>query len=226
MKTSFLAKTGLAKTGLAKAATAAVSVAFAVTLATGLSGCVSLFPKAEPAQLYRFQGDFAEPAQATNSNRTPVAMSPLAFTEAASGDRLLTMTGNEAAYIGGARWVASAQELFQEALGRAFARNSTAVRMVDRRQSASANMVLNVDVETFETRYVAGPNAAPTVVVSLRAQVIRYPERTVIAEKTFHAEQPASDNRVSAIVPAYGAAVTSVLKDLTAWTDGAAQNGG
>jgi cholesterol transport system auxiliary component len=147
------------------------------------------------------------------------------FTEAASGDRMLTMDGNQAAYIEGARWVAPAQGLFEEAVFRAFARNATVARLVERRQSASANYVLNLDVETFEARYVAGPKAAPTVVVALRAQLIHFPERAVIAEKTFHAEQAASDNRVSAIVPAYDAAVTSVLKDLTAWADASASAG-
>jgi ABC-type uncharacterized transport system auxiliary subunit len=60
-------------------------------------------------------------------------------------------------------------------------------------------------------------------VVSIRAQLIRFPDRAVVGETVFRSEQPVSDNRVGAIVQGYDAAVTSVLKDLAAWTDQKAQ---
>jgi cholesterol transport system auxiliary component len=205
--------------GAFKAPRALTAAALAIAFAAGLAGCVSLLPKSEPAQLYRFGADIPEAANGGASQRIPVGLAPMSFTQPASGDRLMTINGNEAAFIGGARWVAPAQDMFEEALDRAFARGAVSTRLVERRQSASTKLVLNVDVETFEARYEAGPNAAPTVVVGLRAQMIRYPDRFVIASKTFRSTQTASDNRISAIVPAYDAAVTAVLKDLTSWTD-------
>jgi cholesterol transport system auxiliary component len=203
----------------------AAGVSTALAVAGALAGCVSLFPKAPPAQLYRFEPEITESSAPPSENRIPVSLSAVAFTQAGSGDRILTMTGDEAAYIEGARWVAPAESLFEEAMTRAFAGSAVATRLVERRQSASAKMVLNVTVERFEARYEAGPKAAPTVVVALRAQLIRFPDRAVVGAKSFRAEQSAADNRVSAIVAAYDQDVTSVLKDLTAWTDQTATQG-
>jgi cholesterol transport system auxiliary component len=191
----------------------------AVSAAAGLSACVSLFPKAVPAQLYRFgpavtATDGAVPA----GRRVDVALGPVEFTQAAAGDRLLTMTGNEAAYISGARWVTPAEDLFADAVQRSFG-NASTVRLVDRRQATASSLMLDLKVETFETRYDNGDKAAPTVSVAVHARIIRFPDRAVIGDRVFQVNQPAGDNRVGAIVPAYDGAVASVLKDLTAWTD-------
>lgn len=192
--------------------------ALGLALAASFAGCVSLFPKEKPAQLYRFTPQISASASPDGA-RIPISMSPVEFTAAASGDRLLTMTGDEAAYIEGARWVSTAQSEFEEAVNKAFDNGAQSTRIVERRQSASAKMVMNLTVETFETRYDGGPKSAPKVVVAVRAQLIRFPDRAVIGEDVFRSEQPAGDNRVGAIVGAYNTAVTSVLKDLTAWTD-------
>jgi cholesterol transport system auxiliary component len=190
-----------------------------LVLAASLSGCVSLFPKAKPADLYRFTPQVAQAPQSPDGKRIPISLSAVDFTAAASSDRILTMTGDEAAYIEGARWVSTAQAQFEEAIDKAFERGSSTTRIVERRQSASARLVMNVSVETFETRYENGPKAAPKVVVEVRAQLIRFPDRAVVGENLFRSEQAAGDNRVSAIVQAYNAAVTEVLTKLTAWTD-------
>ena len=196
----------------------AAAVVAGLALSVGLAACVSLFPKEQPAQLYRFTPQMA-PAASPDGQRIPISLSAVEFTAAASGDRMLTMTGDEAAYIEGARWVSTAESQFEEAIDKAFDEGAQSTRIVERRQSAAARMVLNVSVTSFETRYDNGPKSAPKVVVAVRAQLIRFPDRAVVGESVFRAEQPVSDNRVSAIVQAYNVAVTSVLKDLTAWTD-------
>ena len=82
--------------------------------AIALSGCISLFPKAEPAQLYRFQ------AQPTAQPFPPgplfgVLRLGASFPRASAGDRILTVNDRgEAAYIAGARWVSPASVLFEE----------------------------------------------------------------------------------------------------------------
>ena len=201
------------------------AVGLALVLAMGVAGCVSLFPKEQPAQLYRFSPQMAGPSASMDAQRIPISLSPIQFTAAASGDRLLTMTGDEAAYIEGARWVSTAQSQFDEAVNKAFDATATATRIVEPRQAGAAKLSMNLSVESFETRYDDGPKGAPKVVVALRAQIVRYPDRAVIGETVFHSEQPVSDNRVGAIVQGYDAAVTSVLKDLAAWTDQKAQAG-
>ena len=92
-----------------------------IAAALALSACVSLLPDAEPSQLYRLEG--AIDPSATIAPPAPtfgLVLPSTGFVQAASGDRILTVTGDEVAYIAGARWVAPASELFEEAVERAF----------------------------------------------------------------------------------------------------------
>ena len=73
----------------------------------------------------------------------------------------------------------------------------------------------------FEVRYVA-VGAAPAVRVTVHAAVAGR-DGVLVAERSFGVDRPAADNRLSAIVPAYDAAVRQVLGEVAAWADGAAQ---
>src|SRR5690242_16860750 len=87
-----------------------------------LSGCISLFPKTDPVALYRFEG--AQQAVAPRPGAAAafaLARVPTVFPRAAAGDRILTVTGSQVAYIAGARWVSPASALFDESVDRAFA---------------------------------------------------------------------------------------------------------
>ncbi len=193
----------------------------ALAAAAMLGGCVSLFPKADPVQLYRFTGraDQSAPPPALGGPRVGVRLGPVEFDRAAAGDRILTVTGAEAAYVADARWVAPAQALFAQALEDAFERRATATRLVGRGEITAANITIDLDVRAFEARYLAGPEAAPTAVVTLRARLMRFPDRVVIAERVFEAQARAGDNRVSAIVQALDTAAEQSLGELVAWTD-------
>lgn len=194
----------------------------------GLAGCVSLVPKSDPVQLYRLSPPAAaQAAPAPEVARIDVALLPLEFPRAAATDRILTYTGPEAAYIADARWVAPAQVLFAEALEGAFGGQGGTVRLLaGRGENNGAGLLLDLDVREFETRYDAGGDAAPTVVVGVNAKLVRLPDRKVVGERTFRVSQPAAENRVRAIVPAYQTAMDQALGELVAWTDAAARADG
>jgi cholesterol transport system auxiliary component len=181
-----------------------------------LAGCVSLLPKAEPAQLYRFQANLPAAGGPSTGPRVEIALAPVQFAQAASSDRLLTVNGSEAAFIADSRWVAPADVLFRENLLRAFDSAGVA-RLADRAQAPASSMTMDVAVNDFEAQYRSGMNAAPTVVIQVNARLIR--DRAIVGEKRFTGEAQASDNRMSAIVPAYNEALTQVLKDMVAWAD-------
>jgi cholesterol transport system auxiliary component len=201
--------------GLVRAGVAALG---ALTLA----GCISLFPKSDPAQLYRID------ATAPANRAAPGATGPrgvlklnTVFPRASGGDRILTVTGQETAFIAESRWVAPVQILFDEAVARAFD-GPGATRLIGRGESGRADMVLRLDVRNFEAVYLDGKDAAPTVVLRMRAVTSRTSDRSLIAEKLFEAKVRAGDNRVGAIVAAFNEAVGSVLTELVGWTDAAA----
>jgi cholesterol transport system auxiliary component len=192
----------------------------AVAAASLLAGCISLFPKAEPAQLYRF-GATAPQVQETPSGEPGygVLLTVMGFDRAAASDRILTVTGTQAAYIKGARWVTASVDLFDSALQHAFDADQGPARLVDHGAIAQADYVLKLDVRTFEARYDNGQAAAPTIVVEVHAALDRTRDRIVVGDRSFKASVTASDNRVGAIVQAFDQAVASVLGELVAWVD-------
>jgi cholesterol transport system auxiliary component len=185
-----------------------------------LTGCISLFPETDPAQLYRF-GTTAPQVQVTPSEEPGfgVLLSDTGFDRAAASDRILTVTGTQAAYIKGARWVTSAVDLFDSALQHAFDADQGPARLVARGDIAKPDYVLKLDVRTFEARYDNGQSAAPTIVVEVHAALNRTNDRTIVDEQNFKASITASDNRVSTIVQAFDQAIAQVLNKLVVWVD-------
>lgn len=187
-----------------------------------LGGCVSVFPKSEPAQLYTFgQGGAAAANPAPLAQRTGVLLAAVTFPRASQGDTLLTMTGAQAAYIEESRWVAPAVVLFREAVERRFDDAAQRTRLVARGDLGRTTLILRLDVRQFEAIYAA-PEAIPEVAVSLRARLMRA-DGAVMDERSFQARRPAADNRVSAIVEGLDKATSELLDGVVAWTDAAAQ---
>ena len=183
--------------------------------AVALSGCISLLPKTKPAQLYSFAPPAAAKTAAT-AGTVAVFRSNGQFQEEASDDRLLTVTDGKAAYIAQTRWVAPAETLFNEAVINAFA--ASPIRLISRGQQGRFGYTLRYDVRSFEARYDNGAKAPPTVVIHVHAALTKA-DQTSVGEQDFDVQAPASDNRVSAIVAAYGKATTEAISKLVAWTE-------
>lgn len=186
--------------------------------ALALAGC-ALLSSPDPVQTYRFGGPAAAGAVAEGqSNLRQVTLRRVQFPEAVEGDKILGVTGTETAYIAGARWVSPATDLYMESLENAFAAQATRVRLIGPRELTRGERSLDIDIRAFEARYEA-PGAVPTVVVTARARLLTLPDRTVAAERTFTVQQPASENRVSAIVEAFDIATRDLNTQIVGWTD-------
>lgn len=190
-------------------------------LTVALSGCISVFPKAKPASMYRFGGGEVSAPKGPPGAMFGVLKAPSSFTRSAAGDRILTVTNGEVAYIAGARWVSPAFVLFEEAIAHAFETDPGRARLISRGEVAKADLVLRLEVRTFETDYVNGPKSAPEIVVRVRGVLNRNSDRALVGDQIFEARVMAADNRVSAIVPAYDEAVTKVLGDIVGWVNAA-----
>ena len=189
-------------------------------VAAGLSGCISLLPKNKPAALYRFGEPASAARAAPAAHAVGVLLTGTSFQRESAGDRVLTMTGDKAAYIADTRWVAPAQVLFEQALQAAFeADPDDHVRLAPRGGVTATTYVMRIDVRNFETRYDAGAKAAPTVVVQVHAVVAKDSAQGTPSEQVFVARSTAGDNRVSAIVAAYDKATRDVLGQLVTWTN-------
>lgn len=194
-------------------------------LAALLSGC-ALLSTPDPAQMYRF----GSPSEALETARPaavgdlrPVSMRRIQFPEAARGDRILAVTGTRAAYLSGARWVSTADQLFTEGLTNAFSDRSRNTRLIGPREFSRSTLSLDIDVRAFEARY-DHDSAIPVVQVTARGRVLHFPDREVLDERIFTVSRPAAENRVSAIVAAFEAAVTDMNSQIVDWTDTIAAN--
>jgi cholesterol transport system auxiliary component len=197
-----------------------IAVGALLAASLGLNGCVTLFPKAPPAQLYRFG---AEPpkldAKAQVGAPFNLLLAQTVFVHAARSDSILTSNGTETAYLAGSRWVSPAAVLFDEAIGRAFDAAGGPARLVPRGGLGSSGASLRLDVQVFEARYSGAKTAAPTVVVRVHGVLAPMADRRLAAERTFEADKPAGDNRVGAIVTAFDEATTQVVGEIVAWTE-------
>jgi cholesterol transport system auxiliary component len=194
-------------------------------LAITLAGCVTVFPKTKPAQLYRFDGaDEAVVAPSgASANRIGVTRMRGGFNSAASTDRIMTVSGSQVAYVAEARWAQPAVTLFDEAVARAFTRQTGPVRLVGRGEPGRALYSLRLDVDRFEAVYDHGEKAAPDVRVEIHAVLVRTADRVVVRDQIVTAHARAGDNRVSAIVRAFEQSTEQALDDVVKLTVEGAQ---
>ncbi len=185
-----------------------------VGLTAVLGGCALL--KSPPAvQMYRFGPD-VQVGQTLAVDALSVNLRRIEFPDAAETDRVLGITGSEAAYIAGARWVVPAQDLYAASVESAFAGQARRVRLIGAREAVRGDQSLDIDVRNFEARYDA-PGAVPTVVITARARLLQ--DREIASEQVFTVSQPASENRVSAIVAAFEVATRDLNTQIVGWTD-------
>jgi len=194
-----------------------VGVAVTVASSMVLAGC-ALLDTPDPVQLYRFGPLDSAYVGERSTASVQVSLRRIEFPDAVAGQRILAVTGNEAAYLAGARWVSDAEDLYSQSLETAFGSSASGVRLIGGRELTRADVSLDVDVTTFETRY-ASAGAVPTVVISARARLLSLPGRTVVSEQIFSVSQPAGDNRVSAIVSAFDGATQDLNQQIVAWTE-------
>jgi cholesterol transport system auxiliary component len=201
------------------------SVAGALVLSLG--ACVSLLPKSDPVQLYRFgQVVSAEAPGPAVARRVRLVRADGTFQSEAAGDRLLTLTGATAAYLGDSRWVAPADTLFGQAVQAAFDAEPSRAHLISRSEARRTDAVLRIDVRNFETLYISGAKAAPTVLVRIRVSLSAQGEGAAAAERTIAASTRATSPRVTDIVAAYDRSVSVVLGELVTWTNGQIAPGG
>lgn len=178
-----------------------------------LSGCITLLPKAAPVQLYQFGATGPTVAPAAG-RKVALTRTGGTFARASAGDKILTIFGNQVAYLAQARWVAPATTLFDEAVNQGFNASSGPARLASRVEPAHPAYALRLDVEQFAVVYDRGTKAAPKVVIATHLVLSQIEARSVVLETTVRVEQRSSDNRVGSIVAAFDQASGEVIGEI------------
>ncbi len=79
-----------------------------------------------------------------------------------------------------------------------------------------ADLVLNTEIRDFEAVYDS-PNAAPHIKVTLDVQLIRMPERRIVARTVITRDAAAASNAVPDVVKGFDTALGGAAQDLVTW---------
>ena len=190
-------------------------------LAGCLSGCITLLPKEHPVQLYRFGANREATTPPPRLSGTPFTVRAAvgAFDRASAGDKILTVTGEATAYIADARWVASAQSLFESAMIARFDASGGPAALLDRGELATSDYRLVVSVQRFEVIYARAEAEPPVIDIQIDASLEPARDPKTRQARIFEARAPAGANTLAAIVGAYSQGVGEVLGQLVAWVN-------
>jgi len=192
-----------------------------------LAGCGSLFQsKAAPPAVYvlsRGAGSSASGAPAAGG--PPAATIPVDLTvlkprlrPGLESDRIAVLyPDRHLDYFAGARWSGPLGEVLQDLAVQEF-RDHANLRSVRGDASVFISAYwLEIEVADFQAEYSSA--ATPTVHVHFLARVGSSGNRRILGEFEANAQQPAAENRLSAIVDAYAHAADAAWGEIVAHAD-------
>ncbi|WP_421790982.1 ABC-type transport auxiliary lipoprotein family protein [Hyphobacterium sp.] len=194
-----------------------ITTALILGSAVALTGCISVLPENVPATVYRLSTP--EPSGMVRQEAVIVNVQRPLTPRALSGSEIaLSQNRGELVFADGAEWITPVPRLIQDLIVEsmdAFEPSLIASRPED---GVRAEFELATEVRTFEANYLSGPEAAPTVIVRLRARLIRSSDRRLVAVDAVGAQARASTNTLGDIVAAYDAAAQEAMANVAQWT--------
>jgi cholesterol transport system auxiliary component len=132
-------------------------------------------------------------------------------------DRIALMRSDIIAdYYAGAVWSDQLPDLVQTALLAGFQGSGRIEAVMRNQDSLHADYVLDVDIRDFSAHYNSAANA-PSVVVTLVAQIATAHGRGIISTFTANQIVPASTNSVDAVVTAFNTAMAAAVQAILGW---------
>jgi ABC-type uncharacterized transport system auxiliary subunit len=194
-----------------------------VLAAIGLTACTgSLFQsKAAPPAVY-----LLSPGMGSAASGAPAAIIPADLTvlkprlrPGLESDRIAVLyPDRHLDYFAGARWSGPLAEVLQDLAVQEF-RVHANLRSVSGDASVFASAYwLEIEVTEFQAEY-ASAAAAPTVRVHFLARLGGAGDRRILGQFEANAQQPAVENRLSAIVDAYARAADAAWGEIVAHAD-------
>lgn len=193
----------------------ALQLAALATLA--LAGCGGILPQpAPPPQLYRLT-PAAQFSAAQRAVPTQLVIDAPAAEAALDTTRIALARGPTSLdYFADAAWTDRLSSMLQALLIASFDKADRIVAVGPQNGELRANVALVSTVMHFEAAY--GSGGPPKWRIEITAKLVRMPERSFIAARSFAAEVPAAGNTVPAIVTAADEAWHRVASDIVDWT--------
>lgn len=181
-----------------------------------LSAC-SVLPKAEPIHIYRLPSSPTNrpPADSPRLEQTLVVDTPQADRMLGSGRIVVVPKHNRVSSYEGARWSDTAPILLRDRLVEAFRQDGRVANVISDDQRLHTDLELVSDLRGFHTEYVDGE---AEVVIRLEASLVQSSSQRVLASRSFEVRQPSEDEKLDAVVAAFGQAGDDLSRQVVAWT--------
>jgi cholesterol transport system auxiliary component len=186
-------------------------------MALALAGCGSLFGGNQPTQLYRVTPVRAFPPDLPHLSVQLLVDVPTAPAGLDTARIALSRSAVSIDYFADSEWTDRVPLLVQTDLLQSF-ENSKSINAIDRESAGlRADFILQTEIRHFEALYDTG-EGAPVVWVAIVTRLVNPTSGDIVARNTFERHQPASENRIPAIVIAFDQALGGVIEDIVAWT--------
>ncbi len=182
-----------------------------------LAGCGSVLPApAPPPALYRLTpaADFAagpRPVAVQLGIDAPSAEAALDTTRIA-----LTRSPTTLDYFAAAAWTDRLSTMLQALLVESFDNAHRLAAIGPQSGALRPDIVLVTELRHFEALY--NGTEPPRWQIEITAKLVKLPERTLLADRDFHADAAAARNDLVPIVEAADAAWHGVAKDIVDWS--------
>jgi cholesterol transport system auxiliary component len=187
-----------------------------ISSAFALAGCSGLIGPPDAAQIVYMLRANSAPLSGPKVGWALAINRPDA-SDSLDTDRIALMHSDIIAdYYAGAVWSDQLPDLVQTALVAGF-QGSGRIGAVTRNQDAlHADYVLDVDIRDFSAHYSSAATA-PSVVVTMVAQIATARGRGVVSTFTANQTVPATANSVDAVVTAFNTATAAAVQAILSW---------
>lgn len=181
-----------------------------------LASCGGILPKPQPAPLLFRLTPTAESAAPIQGGDAQLIVELPAAPASLDTERIALARGALSFdYFANAAWTDRAPALVQTLIIQSL-ENAGQIRVVAPPSGElRPDAVLLTDLRSFEADYDGTDR--PTVRVRLDCRLVRMPDRTVLAVRSFAGESAASANDTAAIVAAFDAAFHAAMRELAPW---------
>ena len=194
----------------------------AVTLAIALIGvaaCSSIVPGADrdPPKLYDLSPKSTFSPKLPKAQWQLVVEPPVAAAGLSSARIALKRQPLRLEYYAKVSWTDTTPKMVQTLVIESFENTNKIVSVGRTSAGLRSDYVLKTGLREFQAEYMR-TKGRPRIRVRISAKLVRMPQRTIIASKSFERIVSAKSNKMDAIVNAYDNALGKVLKKLVEWS--------
>ncbi|WP_439815872.1 ABC-type transport auxiliary lipoprotein family protein [Zavarzinia sp. CC-PAN008] len=192
----------------------------AAAFGLGLSACGNLLPGVSgPApSLYTLTPKSTFPSGLPTAEWQLVVEPPTAPRGTDTDQIALQPSSTELKYFAGVRWIDRAPKMIQSLLVESFENTDRIVGVGRQAIGLDSDFNLISDLREFQADYSAGENAPPRIVVRINVKLVKQPELTIVASRTFESVVQATGTDMPTIIRSFDDALGPVLRDIVVWT--------